>query len=99
MWAVGLRGDSEVYAEAIARARRAERRHPEFVTLVDAIARLGRLAGEVKQPQMPAHREPVPEWLAARLVQTAGMSPAQVAALDAERALDAWTAFISKPKG
>jgi len=40
-------------------------------------------------------REPVPDWLARRLVHTAGIPPVQVAALSLEQAVDLWADFTS----
>lgn len=57
----------------------------------DGIARLGRLAGDALAPP----REPVPDWLAHRLVHTAGIPLAQVAALSLEQAVDLWTDYMT----
>jgi mRNA interferase RelE/StbE len=95
IWAVGARADAEVYAEAAARARDAATRRPEFRKLADVIEQLGRLAGDVAAPTAPA-REPVPDWLAQRLIRTVGMAPHDVAALSLEEAVDRWGEFRSK---
>jgi mRNA interferase RelE/StbE len=42
-------------------------------------------------------REPVPDWLAARLIHTVGMAPQDVAALSLQEAVDRWSEYISKP--
>ncbi|MFD4676335.1 hypothetical protein ACFWNN_41900 [Lentzea sp. NPDC058450] len=64
--------------------------------LADVIGRLGRLAGGVTvEPVVP--KELVPDWLAQRLVHTAGIPREQVAALSLEQAVDLWTAFVSAP--
>jgi len=58
------------------------------------IERLGRAGAEVApQPS----RAPVPDWLAERLVQTAGVASHVVAAMDADQAFEVWTAFCSRP--
>ncbi|SDJ72440.1 hypothetical protein SAMN04488074_10346 [Lentzea albidocapillata subsp. violacea] len=62
-----------------------------------SIERLGRLAGDVVVEEAPP-REPVPDWLAERLVHTAGIPPQQVAALSLEQAVDLWTDFRSAPR-
>jgi mRNA interferase RelE/StbE len=62
--------------------------------LADVIGRLGRLAGDVVLEEIPP-REPVPDWLAQRLVHTAGIPPVQVVALSLEQAVDLWTDFTS----
>ncbi len=97
VWAVGARADAEVYAEAVARVRAASGQRPEISKLADVIERLGKLSGGVTAPAEPA-RDPVPDWLAARLIHTAGMAPQDVAALSLEKAVDRWAEYISKPK-
>jgi mRNA interferase RelE/StbE len=42
--------------------------------------------------------EPVPDWLADRLVHTVGLAREEVAALTLEQAVDRWTAYVSEPK-
>jgi mRNA interferase RelE/StbE len=95
--AVGARADAEVYAEATARVQAASGRRPEIRKLADVIERLGKLSGGVTAPAAPA-REPVPDWLAARLTHTVGMAPQDVAALSLEEAVDRWGEFMSKPR-
>ena len=95
--AVGARADAEVYAEAAARVRDAADRRPEFRKLADVIEQLGRLAGDVAMP-VAQSREPVPDWLAQRLIRTVGMPPQDVAALSLEEAVDRWGEFRSKPR-
>ena len=89
VWVVGARADAEVYAEAAARVRAASGQRLEISKLADVIERLGKLSGGVTVPAAPA-REPVPDWLAARLVHTVGMAPQDVAALSLEEAVDRW---------
>lgn len=95
VWCIGARAEAEVYAEAMSRV--AGTGSPELQRLVDVIERLGRLAGDVVVEDEPPG-EPVPDWLAQRLIHTAGMPPEKVAALDLERAVDFWTAFANSPK-
>lgn len=96
VWAVGKRADAAVYAEAAARIRKAGRVRPELIKLADVIDQLGwAVAGATFEPKTP--REPVPDWLADRLVLSAGMRREEVAALDLQEAVDCWTAFMSKP--
>lgn len=97
VWAAGARADAEVYAEATARVRDAGGRRMEFRLLADVVERLGRLAGDVVLPAAPP-REPVPDWLARRLLHTVGMTRQEVAALNLEEAVDLWGEFMSKPK-
>ena len=94
-WA--LRSDAEVYAEALERVGSSAEEGSTLARLADVIARLGRLAGDVVvEPVVP--REPVPDWLAHRLVHTAGVPLEQVAALTLEQAVDLWTDFMTVPR-
>jgi mRNA interferase RelE/StbE len=97
VWAVGGRADAEVYAEATARVRAASGQRPEIHKLADIIESLGKLGGGVTVPAAPA-RDPVPDWLAARLIHTVGMAPQDVAALSLEEAVDRWGEYTSKPR-
>ncbi|NAS24074.1 type II toxin-antitoxin system RelE/ParE family toxin [Herbidospora sp. NEAU-GS84] len=95
IWAVGERANGEIYAEAVARVRDAGDERPEVTRLRGVIEQLGALADFVVTPEPP--REPVPRWLADRLIHTVGMSREAVAALDLEEAVDAWADFRSRP--
>lgn len=97
VWAIGARADAEVYAEATARVQAAAGRRPEIIKLADVIERLGKLGAGVAAPVTPA-REPVPDWLAQRLIHTVGMEPQDVAALSLEQAVDRWSEFMSRPR-
>ncbi|HSA51826.1 MAG TPA: type II toxin-antitoxin system mRNA interferase toxin, RelE/StbE family [Yinghuangia sp.] len=97
VWAVGARADAEVYAEAIARVRDASADRPELMPLARAIERLGRLAGDIKVPAAKPV-EPVPDWLAERLVHSAGLTREEVASLSLEEAVDRWAEFVSRPR-
>lgn len=97
VWAVGERADAEVYAEATVRIRAAGDDRPEVVQLGKVIERLGTLTDHIHVDAQPP-REPVPDWLADRLIHTAGMARADVAALDLQEAVDLWAEFRSKPR-
>jgi mRNA interferase RelE/StbE len=97
VWAVGARADAEVYAQATARVQAAAGQQPEIRKLADVIERLGKLSGGVTMPPAPT-REPVPDWLAQRLIHTVGMAPQDVAALSLEEAVNRWGEFMSKPR-
>jgi hypothetical protein len=97
VWAVGERADAEVYAEATARVRAAGKGRPEVVQLGQIIERLGAVADHIRVDQPPP-REPVPDWLADRLIYTVGMSREDVAALDLQQAVDLWAEFRSNPR-
>ena len=93
IWAIGARADAAVYREATARLRSLNAQTPDLVDFVETVERLGRLAGDVVEQQ--TRSEPVPDWLAERLVHTVGMSRARVAALSLEAAVDAWTRYVA----
>jgi mRNA interferase RelE/StbE len=97
VWAVGARADAEVYAEATARIKAVGEARPELVKLARVIEQLGRAAGGVVATNQIS-REPVPDWLAERLIFTVGMRREEVAALDLREAVDVWAAFRSRPK-
>lgn len=97
IWAIGERADAEVYEEALARLRAAGSTRPEVIQLSKVVEQLGTLAGDVVVGQVEP-RQPVPDWLADRLVFTAGMSREAVAALDLQQAVDLWSAFVSTPR-
>lgn len=94
IWCVGVRSDAEVYAEAANRIADAVDGSPTFRHLAEVIDRLGRLAGVVTVAAVP-RGEPVPDWLAGRLVHTAGFPVEKVAALTLEQAVDLWTEFTA----
>ena len=97
VWAVGARSDAEVYDEM---TRRVDTLAdvPVRRALRDIIAQLGGRAKGL-QARAVAHPRSVPEqWLVDRLVHTAGMGSAEVLAMTSEEAVDAWTAYITRPK-
>jgi mRNA interferase RelE/StbE len=97
VWAIGARADAEVYMAAAARVAAARPSRPEIVQLTRIIERLGRLAGNITVEPTAKTREPVPDWLADRLIHSAGMAREAVAALELREAVDLWAAFSSKP--
>lgn len=97
VWAVGPRANGEIYRETVDRVAAAEDDRPEWVALAKVVQQLGRLADQVPLPEAGPTREPVPNWLADRLVRTVGLSPVEVAAMDLQQAVDRWTAFMSGP--
>lgn len=94
VWAVGGRSDGAVYAEAAARVAQAAR--PELEPLANVVKSLGRLVG--REVEAGPAREPVPDWLADQLVQTAGFERRTVAAMDAPEAFAAWTEFCTRER-
>ncbi|MGH3859519.1 type II toxin-antitoxin system RelE family toxin [Actinokineospora sp.] len=97
VWCVGARSDAEVYAEATARVADVAHKNPAFARLADVITRLGRLVGDVAVEEV-RESEPVPDWLAHRLVHSAGIPAERVAALDLEQAVDLWETFMTSPR-
>lgn len=96
MWAVGERADAEVHAEATAKVCEADAGRLEIVQLSQVIERLGTVADHIRVEKAPS-REPVPDWLADRLIYTVGMAREEVAALDLQAAVDTWAGHRSKP--
>lgn len=97
VWDVGARADAQVYAEAARRVRACSGSSPEVQRLATVLGLLGRSAG-VPVPDAAEPREPVPTWLADRLVYTVGMSREEVAALDLEKAVDLWADYRAGPQ-
>lgn len=97
VWAIGPRADAEIYAEAVARVRATAESRPELASLADVLERLGRAAAGISVTT-PMYVELVPDWLAQRLIHSAGMAREDVAAMDLQTAVDAWTNFVSKPR-
>lgn len=87
VWVDGVRGDGEIYAEALGRVRAAD--PSEQVALARSVQRLARLTG-VRPIPSDRQRAPVPDWLAEALVRDAGRTRLAVAAMDAATAFDAW---------
>ena len=96
VWAVGARSDKEVCDEMNSRVASLPDQ-PTTIALADAVAPIGRLAAGIT-PASPPVIDPVPGWLADRLVHTVGMNPAEVASLSLEQAVDAWTEWTSAPR-
>ncbi|MBC6446565.1 type II toxin-antitoxin system RelE family toxin [Actinokineospora xionganensis] len=97
VWCVGVRSDAEVYAEATSRVAEISNEKPALVRLVDVINRLGRLAGDTIVEEV-RQAEPVPDWLAERLMHSAGIAAERVAALDLEQAVRLWETFMTSPR-
>ena len=97
IWAVGARADAEVYAAATARVRQAGKQRPQYHQLAEVLDQLGRLAKDITAASQPP-RDPVPDWLADRLILTAGVPRERVAALSLEEAVDVWAEFTSRPR-
>ncbi|MDT0328003.1 type II toxin-antitoxin system RelE family toxin [Nocardiopsis lambiniae] len=96
VWAVGARADAQVYSEASRRVREASDGSPTARRLAAVLEHLGRGAEPATREPTP-RRDPVPDWLAERLIHTVGMLPEKVAALDLEQAVDLWADFRARP--
>jgi mRNA interferase RelE/StbE len=95
VWAARARSDGDVYAEMATRLD-ALPATPKTQALADVIETFGRAAGGLTAARHES-REPVPEWLASRLIHTAGMTADQVDALTPELAMQAWEEYITRP--
>ena len=97
VWAVGARADAEVYAQATERVRAGAEKRPNLIGLLGVMERLGKLAGAIELSTSPPP-EPVPGWLADRLIHTAGIPREEVAAMGLQQAVDRWAEFTSEPR-
>lgn len=96
VWAAGARSDGEVYSEMNARVVQLPET-PRTKALADVIHTIGKAAGAVTAARQRTS-EPVPEWLVDRLVHTAGLNRERVVDMTPEEAMEAWEAFIVRPK-
>jgi len=97
VWAItvaGVRSDGAVYSETLERMQAAD--PPDVVAAARLLGRLGRATGTAVVPA-PRRREPVPDWLAERLVRDVGRTRIAVAASDAATAFDEWNRFLTEP--
>jgi len=98
VWAVGERADAEVYDTAVARVRAAAAAatKPHLLPLVEVMERLGKLAAVIDVATSPPI-QPVPDWLAERLIYTVGLPREVVGAMDLQQAVDKWAEYTSTP--
>lgn len=96
VWAVGARSDAAVYREMADRVASLPG-SPPTLALADVIERLGK-AATVIQAARETPAEPVPDWLVNRLVHSAGLARADAERLTLEEAVDAWTAWSTRPQ-
>jgi mRNA interferase RelE/StbE len=99
VWAVGARSDGEVYAEMRSRLATLPD-NPARQSLHAVLQRLGSRTTGVQARRPPAAPAAPEQWLVDRLVHTAGLRRADVAAMTGEEAVDAWTAYMlrSRPR-
>jgi mRNA interferase RelE/StbE len=98
VWAVGERADSEVYNAAAARVRAATSARPQLLALVEVLERLGKLSSGIDIPSSTPLPQPVPDWLADRLIYTVGLPRERVAAMDLQQAVDTWAEYQSQTR-
>ena len=94
VWADGARADAEVYAEMnerVASLGNSAMTH----ALSEVIARLGRAAGKVTAAAERV-QDPVPQWLADRLIHQLRMTANDVAGMTGAQAIQYWEAFITR---
>jgi len=96
VWAVGSRSDSEVYAEVRDRIANLPNT-PSTTSLAYVVDLLERASGRITAVAEPKN-EPVPEWLAKRLRDMAGLAQPEIDRLSPEEAMTHWEEFISRPK-
>lgn len=96
VWAAGARSDAEVYREMRARVARLGNT-PRAVALEEVLDALGRVSDGFDARSGPAS-DPVPEWLVSRLVGQAGHPESHVRSLTPEQAMEAWEAWITRPR-
>lgn len=96
VWAVGARNDDEVYDEMRSRVKLMAD-SPAMLALAEVIERLGRATASIEATPEP-QKEPVPDWLAVRLEQQAGLTSEQVQAMTPDEALDSWTEWVSRKR-
>jgi mRNA interferase RelE/StbE len=83
----------------LALAPAASRHGADAEVYAEATARVQAASGQRPEIRKLAEViEPVPNWLAARLIDTVGMTPQDVAALSLEEAVDRCGDFMSKPR-
>jgi mRNA interferase RelE/StbE len=92
IWAIGARADSKIYKEL---RDRIDTLGPDqkVQSLREVIAYLGH--GPMPLQQMPSP-EPVPAWLANRLLKNLQITQEQIDLLDAESAMSIWENYLIK---
>lgn len=95
IWAVGARGDAEVYDEMTRRVKVLEE-DPHTVPLAEAIDALGKLAHGLQV--QPAPDEDVPAWLVGVLTNVVGMPAREVPHLSRMQAQRIWDSYKTQPR-
>ena len=92
IWAIGARADSKVYKELRDRLDTLTPNR-KVQSLREVIAYLGQ--GEMPIKDVDIH-EPVPTWLANRLLMNLNISQAEIDSMDAESAMSLWENYLIK---
>jgi mRNA interferase RelE/StbE len=92
IWAIGARADSKVYKELRDRLDTLAP-NQKVQSLREVIAYLGQ--GEMPVKDVAIH-EPVPIWLANRLLMNLNISQAEIELMDAEGAMSIWENYLIK---
>ncbi|WP_430888338.1 type II toxin-antitoxin system RelE family toxin [Kocuria rosea] len=97
VWAAGARSDDEVYQEMTARVA-ALGTSPQATALTTVLESMGRLFADLEATPEPVPVEPVPDWLARRLITQVGLSAQEVAAMTPEDAMARLETYWSTPR-
>lgn len=98
VWAVGPRRRAETYHEAYRRVRATRDAHPAIQPLVDLIAHLGQVLGTTGPEECRNFPDPVPDWLAEKLIAVAHVPPEEVASMRGAQAFERWNDVVSRAK-
>jgi mRNA interferase RelE/StbE len=90
IWAIGARADSKIYKELRDRLDTLPT-NQKVQSLREVIAYLGQGVMPLKDS---AIREPVPPWLALRLLKNLHISQAEIDLMDAESAMSIWENYL-----
>lgn len=94
IWAIGARTDSKIYKELRERLETLPA-NQKVTSLREVLAYLGHGQMPVRDPLV---REPVPAWLAQRLLKNLQISQTEIDLMDAESAMSMWENYLSQPK-
>lgn len=91
IWAIGARADSKIYKELRDRLDTLAP-NQKVQSLREVIAHIGQGVMPLKDS---AIREPVPPWLALRLLKNLHISQAEIDLMDAESAMSIWENYLT----
>jgi len=97
VWAAGARRDDEVYEEMNERVAQMKE-SPATIALAEVIERLGNIAVGLAPTTTSEPTIEPPDWLKKRLRDQAGLDPTEIDELNLEQAVDAWTAWQTRPR-